>query len=101
MIPELTEFMVNVLLGTANGASRVCAVIMPGENGDKERKEQLTTQLKDVDKLIEWGLMKDISDEFTEQIKLAKLNYKVDSKVVIITEMAEAMFRDSGSRSVN
>jgi hypothetical protein len=101
MIPELTDFQTNVLLGTANGASRVCALILPGDNDEKERKEKLAEQVRDIDELIEWGLMKDISDEFTEQIKLAKLNYKVDSKVVIITEQAELMFRDAGQRTVN
>lgn len=101
MISELTDFQMNVLLGTANGPSRVCAIILPKDTDEQERKDHLTEQVKAVDELIALELMKDISEEFTEQIKLAKLNHKVDSRVVIITERAELLFRDCGTRSIN
>ena len=93
--------MANVLIGTANGASKVCAVILPSPTDAPETREKREQQVKDTDSLIKWGLMKDVSDEFAEQIHIAKINYKVDTRIIVITEQAEILFRDAGTRTIN
>lgn len=85
----------------ANGRS-ACFVVMSANDTDSpERKELFEKENREVDECIHHDLLTDVSDKFQEPIQLAKLNNNRVIRIVMITENALTLFRNSKKRSIN
>jgi hypothetical protein len=100
-IHELTQFQTANLVRAANGGSTVFAVIEAGEKDAPERKETLNGHIREIRQLIEWGLLTDVSDKFTEPIQVSKLNNGRGFVAVQLTEQAALMFSECAARGIN
>lgn len=90
---ELSEFQVANLTVACDGTnSKAFAIIEPIETDTPERYSLLDRNLDEIEDLIHLGFLTDVSDRFTEQIELCKINNHRGYIVVAVTDAALMMF---------
>lgn len=91
---ELSEFQVANLTCACDGEnSRAFAIYKPNDDVDTPaRYARFDRNLDEIEDLIHLGFLTDVSDRFTEQIELCKINNNRGYIAVAVTEQALMMF---------
>ena len=101
-IYELTKYQAANLKKSANQPGcTVFAVVGAAPDDTKEQQATLEKELKEMGDLVELGLLKDVSEDFGESIKVSEIANKRSFKVYAITETGLLMFRNDGRRQAN
>lgn len=100
-IYELSPALTATLHAAANGDSPVFALVEAREDDKPERKKVLAAELEEINDLINLDLLKDVSADFEEQITHCRIAHGFGYKVVTLTDIGMAMFKDTGKKGVN
>jgi hypothetical protein len=91
-IYELSERQFNTLKDTANSEHVVFSIINTLETDSEEMKEEAISLTKEIEDLIKMGLVKNVSDQFTESINMSKLKNGREFNVYSLTPDSVLMF---------
>ena len=94
-IYEVNAFQLANLLRSANGPVEIFATLDWNDTDTEQDKQALRSERESIDALEVLGLMKDVSNEFKEQITVSILQKKRGYKVHQITEAGLLMFQHS------
>lgn len=92
-IYQINKLQLAVLRRAATGESRVYAVLLPNpEIDDLVRLTRLKQEEKLMRDLVNLGLTKDVSSEFSESINKCKIDTKRGYEVHALTDIGQLMF---------
>jgi hypothetical protein len=99
-IYQLSEFQNKSLSIAANGKSICFAILESSDSDPQDTKEKLDKDFHEIEDLVRLELVKDVSEKFTEQIQLSRINNGRGYKVVALTEVGLRMFANAKKRLV-
>lgn len=90
----LSLFQYDNMTRAANGDSIVFAVIEASDKDTPDARKRRETEMVEILELIELGLLKNVSEKFTEQIEVCKLQNHRGYIVVALTDIGLDMFKE-------
>lgn len=90
---ELSKYVYATLVAAANSDSVTFTLLEPRADETGVRYAAMMAEVVEINDLINMELLRDVSDRFTEQIEICKINHGFGYKVVTMTDAAVLMFK--------
>lgn len=100
-IPQLTRFQCKMLQNISNGPVPVVVIPATKDSDDDDLKADLDRKADEVDKLVSYGLMQNVSAEFAGSVLDHFTKSGRMTSVYEATEHGRLLFKKSSTRITN